>query len=347
MKTKFVLPLALAALGATFAGCHRNDSTAPTEVEVTALSVAKKTVPGEIVASGSVEAVDKAELAFQVPGRVLAVEVADGSAVKQGDVLARLDPADLQQALAIAEANLAEVRARHARLARLHELGSLTDTDFDKIDAALKQSESSAELSRRQLSYAELRAPFDGIAVKRGLAAGVVVTPGLPVFTVLSPAPVWANVGVSETDACRVSVGQKAEVFLPAAAADAAHAGVVEAVLPQADPLSRSFTVKIRLDNADRALRPGNVVTALITTGETREIVSVPPQVVAKNPDGSLFVWLVDPVKHAAMRQLVEAGALRSSEVEIASGLKPGDQVVLNIPHTLFEGMPLKVTLSK
>lgn len=347
MKITFILPIALSVLGSAFQGCHREEASVPPAVEVTALSIAKKTVPGEIVASGAIEAVDKAELAFQVPGRVLTVEVADGSVVKQGEVLARLDPADLQQALAISEANLAEVRARHARLSRLHELGSLTDTDFDKIDAALKQSESAAELSRRQLSYAELRAPFDGIAVKRGLAAGVVVTPGLPVFTVLSPAPVWANVGVAEVDARRVNIGQKAAVLLPAAVGDAAHAGVVEAVLPQADPLSRSFTVKIRLDNADRTLRPGNVVTTRILTGETREIVSVPPQAVAKNPDGSLFVWLVDPVKHTAVRQIVEAGALGSTEVEIRSGLKSGDQVVLAIPHTLFEGMPLKVTLSR
>ena len=64
---------------------------------------------------------------------------------------------------------------------------------------------------------------------------------------------------------------------------------------------------------------------------------------VQKNPDGSLFVWLIDSTRHTAVRQLVEVAALRASEVEIASGLRDGDQVVLNVPHTLFEGEPLNI----
>jgi membrane fusion protein, multidrug efflux system len=90
-------------------------------------------------------------------------------------------------------------------------------------------------------------------------------------------------------------------------------------------------------------LRHGNVVFGHILTGETRRAITVPPQVVQKNPDGSLFVWLIDAARHTAVRQLVEVGALRASEIEIASGLRDGDQVILNVPHTLFEGARLTV----
>lgn len=299
-------------------------------------------VPVEVIASGAIEAIDKADVAFLVPGRVIAVATEDGALVRQGQPLARLDPADYEKNLAIAEAQLTEVTARHARLSRLHEAGSLTDTDFDKIDAALKQATAAAELARRQLGYTELHAPFDGWIVKRGIAPGLVASPGLPVFTVLSPGAVWANLGVAESDLGKVRVGQSVAVNIAAAHAAAQH-GTIEAILPNADLLSRAFTVKVRLENADGGLRHGNVVVGHIFTGETRHALTVPPQVVQKNPDGSLFVWLVDPARQVAMRQIVEIGALRATEVEISAGLKEGDRIVLNVPHTLFEGAHLTV----
>jgi len=224
----------------------------------------------------------------------------------------------------------------------LHEVGSLTDTDFDKIDAALKETESATELARRQLGYTELRAPFDGWIVKHGIAAGVVAAPAVPVFTVFSPGAMWANLGVSEADVAKVRIGETVEVRVPATRAGAEH-GTVEAILPNAEMLSRAFTVKVRLENARGDLRHGNVVVGHILTGETRRAITVPPQVVQKNPDGSLFVWLIDAARHTAVRQLVEVGALRASEIEIASGLRDGDQVILNVPHTLFEGARLTV----
>jgi RND family efflux transporter MFP subunit len=324
-------------------GCHRDRAESTLEPRsIKAHVVRAQVVPVEVISSGAIEAIDKADIAFMVPGRVVSVDIEDGTLVRKGQRLARLDPADYQKNLAIAEAQLQEVKTRHARLTRMHEVGSLTDTDFDKIDAALKQVESAAELARRQVGHTELCAPFDGWIVKRGIAAGVVAAPAVPVFSVFSPGAVWANLGVSEADVAKVRIGQTVEVHVPATRATPQR-GTVEAILPNAEMLSRAFTVKVRLENTQGDLRHGNVIVGHILTGETRRAITVPPQVVQKNPDGSLFVWLIDPARHTAVRQFVEVGALRVSEIEIASGLRDGDQVVLNVPHTLFEGAPLTI----
>lgn len=347
INRKAALLCSVIACMAVLNGCRRSqEATAPADVEVQVITVDAKKSPNEIKVSGAIEAVDKADVAFLVAGRIESVDVEDGAEVKKGQVLARLDPADYQHSLEIAEARLAEVRARHSRLSKMHELGSLTDTDFDKIDAGVREAESATELTRRQLAYTELRAPFDGCVVKHGIAAGVVVAPGIPVFTVLSPDPVWANVSVAEVDARKIRVGQGATVTVPATGYQTAG-GRVEALLPQADVLSRSFTAKIKVENRDHMLRPGNVIVARIQVGEEREAITVPPEVVQHFPDGSLFVWLVDPVRRIAVRQIIETGSLRTNEVEITAGLKAGDQVVLTVPHTLFEGTPLKVNLVK
>lgn len=339
-KNRIVIALAALVLAG---GCQRERAEATLEPRsIKAHVVRTQEVSVEVISSGAIEAIDKADIAFQVPGRVISVDIEEGTLVKQGQRLAQLDPADYQKNLAIAEAQLAEVKARHARLTRMHEAGSLTASDFDKIDAALKQAESAAGLARRQVGYTELFAPFDGWIVKRGIALGVVTAPGAPVFSVFSPGAVWANLGVSEADIAKVRIGQTVEVRVPAMRA-APQRGTVEAILPNAEMLSRAFTVKVRLENTTGDLRHGNVIVGRLLTGETRRAITVPPQVVQKNPDGSLFVWLVDTVRHTAVRQLVEVGALRSSEVEIASGLRDGDQVVLNVPHTLFEGAQLNI----
>ena len=326
------------------AGCRRTGGEAPAPaLPVQVIRAAATVLPEEITAAGAIEAVDKAEVAFFVAGRVAELTVEDGAEVRKDDVLARLDPGDYRQALDAAEARLAEVSARHARLARLHELGSLTDSDFDKIDSALREVQAGAEVARRRLADTELRAPFAGRAVRRNLAVGTVVGPAVPVFTVLATSPVWASVGANEAEARRVQAGQAARVFLPATG-DHAYTGKVETVLPQADPLSRSFTVKIRLANADGVLHHGNVVTARIATGAQRTAVLVPPAAVCRFPDGALFVWTVDPQRSAAVRRIVTTDGLQPTAVEITSGLKGGEQVVLNAATTLYEGQLLQVT---
>jgi RND family efflux transporter MFP subunit len=343
MNTKINRAASALAAIILLGGCQRHGADAGLQATpVNVCVVRPHDVAAEVIASGAIEAIDKADVAFMVAGRVVSVDVEEGSLVHKGDLLARLDPSDYQKNAAIADAQFQEVKARQARLSRMHELGSLTDSDFDKINAALQETQSAAELAQRQLGYTELHAPFDGWIVKHGIAAGVVVAPGVPVFTVLSPGPVWANLGVAEVDIAKVRVGQNAAVYVPATGAPP-QMGIAEEIVPQADVLSRAFTVKVRLQNPNRDLRHGNVVVGHILTGETRHVITVPPQVVQKHPDGSLYVWMVDPVRRTAVRQLVQVASLRQNEVEIAAGLKSGDEVVLNVPHTLFEGASLTV----
>ena len=100
MKTPFpLLPVVLATSLFAYSGCRRTNEPALTETAVQVFTVANKTLPEEIVASGAIDAVDKAEVGFLVGGRVISVDAQDGAEVKKGQVLARLDSADYQQTL--------------------------------------------------------------------------------------------------------------------------------------------------------------------------------------------------------------------------------------------------------
>lgn len=333
---------ALALLAGVLAGCGRRSDATASPPAVSTLKLVPQTVADEISVSGTIEAVDKAQLAFLVPGRVLSVEVQDGAAVGAGQLLARLDDSDYRHEVAIADAKLAEVRAREARLRQMHDLGSLTATDFDKITAALTEAKSAAALAHRRLGYTELRAPFSGLVTRHPVAAGTVVAPGVPVCSVLAPAPVWATVSVPEVEATRLRPGLPLQVRL-AAAEQVTATAPIEAILPQADAITRSFAVKARLENADHAFRPGNVITGRITVGAEHPVLTLPPTAVQHFPDGALFVWIVDPARQTVTRRIVSIGRTRGTEVEVVAGLQAGEVVVTGVAAPLFDGMPVSL----
>jgi RND family efflux transporter MFP subunit len=334
---RLTFPLLFASL-LLVCGCNkRSEAPLPTQ-RVATVKVTPQNVGNALPVSGVIEAVDKAQLGFMVAGRILAMEVEDGATVTAGQLLARLDAADYRQELAIAEAKLAEARARHARLSRMRELGSLTATDFDQITTALRQAESAAQLSRQRVGYTEMHAPFAGRVTRHAVAVGMVVAPGMPVWTVLAPAPVWATLSVAEVDTPHIAPGQPVHVVLAATEAIEAD-GLVEAILPQADPVTRSFAVKVRLPNADQRFQAGNVVTARIATGGAHTVLTVPPTAIQHYPDGALYVWVVNPTHQTVTRRIVGVGRTHGSGVEVVAGLQAGETVVTGNAGPLFDGM--------
>ena len=328
---------ALGALAILCAGCQKNPSAedAPS-VKVHKVEVLQ--VDEEIAASGFVEAVDRAPMGFMIAGRVAAVCVEDGDTVKAGQVLARLEDGDLRNEVSIADGHLGEILDRHTRLTQLHALGSLTTTDFEKSKAALTEAAAAADLAHRRLGYSEIYAPFAGRILRSGVARGSVVAPGMTVCTVLGSSPVWASLSVPEVDIARVRVGQRARVAL-AATENSETTAPVEEILPQADAITRSFTVKVRLPNADGAFRPGNVLTASVMTGLRRGAVALPPQLVQHFADGSLYVWIVDARQRTVTRRIVEVGRMHGTRVEVVAGLAGGELVAYEGGASLFDGM--------
>jgi len=334
----FPLKILLAGCLPLLGACGKSPPAASFAPTVTVVTVQPREIADELSASGTIEAIDQAQLGFMVPGRLLGFEVEDGASVSAGQLLARLDDTDYRQEVAIAEARLAETRARAERLRQMHELGSLTATDFDKITAGLAEAESAAPLARQRLGYTELRAPFAGRVTRHPVSTGTVVAPGTPVCSVLAPAPVWATLSIPEASTAQLQPGQTARVRL--AASDQVEANApIETILPRADPITRSFQVKVRLANTDLAFRPGNVVVADIELGSRRPVVTIPPAAVQRYPDGALYVWVVEPQRHTVTRRIVTSGRPRGSEVEITSGLQPGEHVVTASATPLFDGM--------
>jgi RND family efflux transporter MFP subunit len=342
-----------------------------------------------VLASGSVEARETSNVAFQVPGKVARVLIEEGAAVRQGQPLAELDPTDYEYGLQAAngQIGMAEAVVRKAqtgaraqelerariafdraedeyrRMQQLYDAKALAPNDFKKIEAvylaareqysearegarredkaaaraAFEQAAAAARVARKRLADTRLLAPIAGMIARRNVNPGETVGAGMPVFTIVDLNPVKVRVGVPETDIARVRAGQAATILIPAMA-ERSFEGRVELVGVAAEPASRTYTVKILVPNPGHILRAGMIAEAQIRTDVAVEALTLPGEAVMRDPQGATLVYIYFPERKRVYARRVQAGGVEGREVEIRSGLKGGELVVVAGQQLVREG---------
>lgn len=296
--------------------------------------VARENRPTFYVAVGTIRSRTEATVAAQVSGRVTGVRVDAGAAVKQGDLLATLDSQELEtrvgqarSGLDAAKAALAFAELHYGRIQRLLPAQAATQVQMDGAEVRLKQAraavaaaEKKLEESRIVLDYANVRAPMTGVVSKREADPGDLAYPGRPLFVIHNPKGLRLEAHVREGMIRRVSRDQAVEVELTALSktVDA----VVEEIVPSADPLSRSFLVRVALPVTE-GLYPGMFGRLRIPL-EDRAAVLVPRAAVSRV--GQLETVRV--LKEGRwVRRYVTLGEPVGESVEVLSGLEGGETI--------------------
>lgn len=312
-------------------GCRKPGEAAAASHTVgvrTAVAVARA-IPQSVSAIGTVTPRPGrfAELSAPAATRVARIDIAPGQRVARGTVLVEFERAPFEAAARSAEAALVVAQAAHDRAVRLAEAGVVPRRDVDQSAAELAQAQSSAVTTRRALELATLRAPLAGVVTRMTAVLGQPVDASQVLVEVVDPDALDIVFALSADAAARVKVG--AEVTMTAG--EYAHGsplgrGVVAGVAAALDSVSRAVQVRARLANPARALRIGETVVGLITTGVHERAVAIPAESVV--PDGDGFkVFVVD--QHGLARaRAVTIGARADSLVEITSGLAAGETVV-------------------
>ena len=230
----------------------------PSGVSVKVMEIEGGRVQYEQNYSGTVEAGFSVPLSFQTAGNLLQVLVSDGQSVREGQVLATLDPVSLQSAYDAAKAVLEQAEDAYLRYESLHEKGSMTDLQWREVLTKRQQALSMESIARRNLEHAVLKAPVDGIVAAKDIEAGMNVVPGMPVMKILCIDHVNVKIPVPENEISRTRIGQEATVKVPALQDRLFHGAVTEKGI-SANPVSRTYDVKIALDNHGHDLMPGMV----------------------------------------------------------------------------------------
>jgi RND family efflux transporter MFP subunit len=306
--------------------------------------------------TGTIEARAEADLGFRIAGKLIERKVDVGDRVRAGDVLARLDDQDQRNALRTAESDLAAANAEQVQAsneeARKRELlsrGNTTQVLYDAAlmskrtaDAKVVATRAGLETARDRAGYTELVADRNGVVTSVGADAGQVVEIGEMVVRVAQPEEREAVFNVAEAGVRSAPKDPVIEVAL-SGAPDITAVGRVREVSPQADPVTRTHTVRIALENPPDALRLGATVTGRLKQPPT-PVVELPGTAMVHEGERS-FVWVVDPKDQTVRRRAVSTrpGHL-DGPVVITDGLAQGDIVVTAGAHSLAEGQRVRLT---
>jgi len=346
--------LALFAAPALLVACKKEEKEPLVRASVTTVRAASGTVAQTLELSGRLvpPPSEDATLAPQVAGRLLAVSVREGERVKQGDLLAAVDPAPLEEAERAAEASVAKARTEAAAKKRVADLtaklfergiASAEERDKDRAEAeAAHAAEVDADThlldARRKREWTRVVAPFSGVVAQVMKHAGETVdgTPATAVLRLLGTSVAEVAAEAAATDLARVKEGAAASV----AVAGGEARGAVVRVPASVDPATGLGEIRVRLEGPAPAPLLSSVTLRVVLVKKDGVVV-VPPRAVRRAEDGADEVVRV--VNGAAHPVRVTLGLRSADAVEIVAGLTPGDVVVLDSPLGLAEGAPLEV----
>ena len=337
------ITLLLAGALATLSSCSKSESTPSSEVVPRNVEIAvaapqseraRYEIPGELMSH------DRIQLATKAAGRVLRVAVQEGSPVRRGDVLVELDVPELQSAWAQSKATEEAARAnaeasdRQAeRFRRLAESQVVTERDLELVlvsaasaRAVYAQAKSASDMNQRNLEYAVLRAPRDGVIVEKKASPGDLILPGVPVLILENPSDLEVRATLAAEVAGSIAPGDSAWIASPLGGS-LPFATVVDRVSPSAD----DHVIVAYFKASGLAARTGTFVKVTLFGRETDDALRLPESaLVHRGPLTGVFSVRDG---RAVLRWLRV-----TSDSRVAAGLAQGDSFIVAPPADLQDG---------
>lgn len=345
---------ALAVLG-LLAGCDGKDNTPQAEIRPVRAVVAKSQAwtdfPSQV---GEIRPHTESDLGFRISGRILERQVELGAIVRKGDILARLDEQDQRNQLTAsqadvtsAQASLVQAEAEERRQAKLLEQGWVSKARYDMAvkardtaRAALSAAAAKSRLSGDQVGYSILRAPEDGAISAVGAEPGQVVGAGQMVVRLAVLGKKDAVFSLAESGVLRLPPDPQVEVHL-LDAPEVKALGKIEQVAPNADPVTRTYTVKVALIDPPDAMRLGMSIVGRVRV-EGQNVIALPASALFEK-DGEPAVWVVDPKDSTVSLVKVTLAQNDADRALVSGGLAEGAVVVTAGVQRLWPGMKVRL----
>ena len=320
----------------------------------------RRTIAQTLVKTGSLAAPAEVALCAKVAGRLASTSlddgtpVVEGTRVKKGDAVARLDDREYRIARDSAKAAVEATRAlaedaalEFERTEKLRASNAVSERECDvarfarnRTAAALVEAEGGLAAAELQLEECVVRAPMDGAVSSKKLHPGAMVSAASEIFTIVATDPLRALFEVPTTALPLLRPGEtKVRVTVDAYPDEPADL-VVEEAYPAADPATRTVTVRALLPNPDGKFRPGMYATGAFALDERADVLVVPFEAVLRIRERHC-VYKVAGGK--AVLADVETGLRHDDVVEIVSGLSDGDEIVVDGLHRLADGASIRV----
>ena len=332
---KFSLILLTVLLVSSCGQKKEQQTKAPTRVKTQVVS------PGMVDNAqtyvGIVEEREATAVSFTGMGVVKRIQVNEGQAVSQGQLIAEMDDTQARNVLSGAEAQMTQANDALERYKMLHNNGSLPEVQWVEIQSKVAQAKSQLDVAKKNLADCRLTAPVSGIIGKKLVGAGETALPSQAVVNILDISTVKVKVAVPEAEIGGINANTPTNIKVDAVNGSYQGGRIEKGV--EADALTHTYDIRINVVNSERKLLPGMVASVRFVSEGSQAIGSkmIPVTSVQRNADGSLFVWTIDQ-KKAAHRTPVTISQTEGNYVLVSDGLNMGDRIVTEGYQKLSEG---------
>ncbi len=324
---------ASAACKSEHSGSSAVVETLPAE-RVEVIIAEQSSPPRQVEIMGTVQAAESASIAAKISGNITDILVNPGSRVNQGDLLVSISAGEISAKLLQAQAQLEQATRNLTREQNLLKKNAATTEMVKTLEETKKIAEAVYKEARTMLSYTSIEAPFDGIITKKHANIGDLATPGTPLIQIESESQLQVITDIPESLILEISIDDRLPVYIPAAGLDII--GVVKEVAPTADTRSRTAQVKLSIPS-EAKIRSGQFARVSLP-GTTGSAILLPKTAV--RPFGQMErIFTVRD--QSAQLKLVKTGLTYGSNVEILSGIEPGDTIIVSPEIQLQDGQPV------
>ena len=300
---------------------------------VTGIIAKNSVVAAGFPVNGSLLANEEVDLVAEIVGKVRKIYFQEGVAVKKGQLLLKVDDADLQ-------AQLTRAEFQKKLLAEKRE--SISREAFDQLQTDYNMLEADIELLKVKISRTEIRAPFDGVMGFRYVSEGSYVQPSSQIARIVDNSTLKYEFNIPEKYADNNLKGQ--EVFFKVTGNDKLYSAKVYAVDPFIDVKTRMILLRARFRNTNGELMPGMFAKGNLVVGGKTEFIAVPTEAVVPEMDGKRM-WIVKNGK--ALSVPVETESRDEKNVEVTSGISVGDTILTGGLMQLRDGMAVEVKMKR
>ena len=307
-------------------------------LNVNGLVVRPQTLTDGITSVGSLLPDEEVDLSFETSGKIVSINFQEGSTVRKGELLAKVNDKPLLAQLSRYEAQLKLAEDRVYRQSALLEKDAVSQEAYEQARTELAMLNADIDIVRSNIALTELHAPFDGVIGLRNVSEGAYASPSVVVAKLTKIKPLKIDLSVPERYASQIKPGTRL-TFTVEGYNETFHAEVY-ATESKIDPNTHYFSVRAHYPNTRGRLLPGRFVSVKIRMHDIPDAIAIPTQAVVPEM-GVDKVFLYKGGKAHAVA--IKTGLRTESRIQVVEGLAPGDTLIVSGTLQLREGLPVKL----
>jgi membrane fusion protein (multidrug efflux system) len=291
-----------------------------------------------VISTGTLKPDEEVDLAFETSGKIVGINFTEGTRVKKGDLLAKINDRPLQAQLEKLQAQLKMSEAKEFRQRSLLDKDAISQESYDQVQTDVQSIKADINLIKARISETELRAPFDGIIGLRNLSEGSYATSATRISHLVKMSPLKIEFSIPEKYASEIKIGYPLTFKIEGI--EQVFNASVYAVDPKADVDIHNIVLRAMYPNKNEELKSGRYAEITLQMSNKENAIAIPTEALIPEMEGQkVFIYK----NGKAQTVKVTTGLRTESKIQVTAGLKFGDTLITSGIMQLRQGLAIKL----